>query len=256
MPTYIHNANLIFDKKIIAEKYDGGCSQFRIDWGIAKNKDHQEDDELFSVSMKQLDLRLVMQRGLDFNLEQKHSSDFGAITKSAGSLWDVDWLNHNGVFAWHSDCRQEQKDRAIQIRKVIKEDVIFKTIKTDRADLNKVRPWTTSWIDAFLKDKEHGQKKFKRLETGYPDFDIDKSLIDIVSLEDFIKKEDHRIPLFIGTQFGVYPRIDNVPDFLNGEKICAILGKSVLSGCVSGLSLHQIEKNDTKFKYNKIQYYS
>ncbi|MDG1148000.1 MAG: hypothetical protein P8N52_06825 [Crocinitomicaceae bacterium] len=115
------------------------------------------------------------------------------------------------------------------------------------------QPWTTYWVNNFKNDPQHGQKWFKRLKTGYSDFNIDKSLIDIVELEEFIKIEDQRIPIFVGTQFGIYPRIDQVPHFFNGEKLLAILGKSILSGCVSGLSLYQINRNDSKFTYNKIQ---
>lgn len=114
------------------------------------------------------------------------------------------------------------------------------------------RPATTSWIEKFKQDPLHGHKRFKRLETGYPSFEIDDDLIDIVDLESFVKIEDDRFPLFIGTQFGIFPRVDNVPGFINGRKLVAILGKSLLSGCVAGVSLHQIEENDTSFRLRKV----
>jgi hypothetical protein len=90
---------------------------------------------------------------------------------------------------------------------------------------------------------------------GHPRFEVDKAIIDIVEFEEFIIIEEQRTPLFIGSQFGIYPKIDDIPQFFNGEKLIAILAKSLLSGCVSGLYLHQIGKNDNKFKSNEIAYY-
>ena len=117
------------------------------------------------------------------------------------------------------------------------------------------KPWTKYWIKNFMNDQDHGQKRFKIINKGYPPFEIDKTLIDIVEFDEFIKIEEQRIPLFIGSQFGIDPRIDDIPQFLNGQKLIAILGKSMLSGGVAGLSLYQIGKNDKKFKYNKIGIY-
>jgi hypothetical protein len=117
------------------------------------------------------------------------------------------------------------------------------------------KPWTKYWIKSFMKDQQHGQKRFKRLDKGYPPFEIDEALIDIVEFDEFIQIEERRVPLLIGSQFGIYPRIDDIPQFFNGEKLIAILGKSLLSGHIAGLSLYQIGKNEKKFKFNKIGYY-
>ncbi len=117
------------------------------------------------------------------------------------------------------------------------------------------KPWTKYWIKKFKNSQEHGQKRFKRLDEGYPPFEIDKALIDIVEMEEFIKNEEQRIPLFIGSQFGINPNIDDMPEFFNGRKLIAILSKSVLSGHVSGLTVYQIEKNEKKFNFNKVEHY-
>ncbi len=117
------------------------------------------------------------------------------------------------------------------------------------------RPWTKYWIKNFKKDEDHGQKRFKRLNVSYPRFEIDEALIDIVEFEEFISIEKQRIPLFIGSQFGMSPGIKNMPEFFNGRKLIAILNKSLLSGCVSGLNLYQIEENEKKFNYNKVKHY-
>lgn len=114
------------------------------------------------------------------------------------------------------------------------------------------RPWTKYWIPKLKNDPNYSQIRFKRLEKGYPPFEIEESLIDTVSLEEFIRIEDNRLPLFIGTQFGIHPNINNIPDLFNGAKLVAILGKSMLSGCVSGVTLYEIGELDKDFKMNKI----
>jgi hypothetical protein len=63
---------------------------------------------------------------------------------------------------------------------------------------------TNYWIRHFKQNPDYGHlrfKKFDKVKYGYPPFDFDESLIDIVDLETFTKVEDNRIPLFIGTQF-------------------------------------------------------
>lgn len=117
------------------------------------------------------------------------------------------------------------------------------------------RPWTVYWIKKFRNDQEYAGKRFKRLERGYPPFQIDEDLIDVVLYEDFIKIEEDRIPLFIGCQFGDYPRINKQPGFFNGQKIIAILGKSLLSGHVAGVGIYLIGEHDQEFKFNKIAYF-
>ena len=49
MPVYLDLANLIFDKKLLDQKYRGGCAQFRIDWDTMNSEVNQEDDELISL---------------------------------------------------------------------------------------------------------------------------------------------------------------------------------------------------------------
>lgn len=114
------------------------------------------------------------------------------------------------------------------------------------------RPWTKNWINNLRKDERFKDIRLKRLEKGYPPFEIDESLIDIVSAEEFVKIEEKRLPLFIGSQFGIHPEMNNIPDFFNGHKLIAILGKSLLSGSVDGLSIYEIGPDDKTFTRNKI----
>ena len=103
--------------------------------------------------------------------------------------------------------------------------------------------YTKNWITKFRNDDRSCHLRFKILESGfggYPRFEIDEELIDKIGLEDFIKNENNRIPFFVGTQMGIYPQINSIPGFYNGDKIIAILGKSVLSGHVAGLRIVMI----------------
>ena len=118
------------------------------------------------------------------------------------------------------------------------------------------RPWTKYWIEKFKVDAVYGAKRFKKLDVGYPSFDIDETIVDIVNLDDFIKIEDNRIPLFIGSQFGIKPDINKLSGFFNGEKEIAILNKSMLSGVVSGLGIFQIHDDDTVFKNNEVKFFT
>lgn len=117
------------------------------------------------------------------------------------------------------------------------------------------RPWTTCWIKKFKEEQKNCQKRFKRLERGYPPFELDESLIDIVDMEEFILIEEFRIPIFVGSQFGIYPRLEKMPEFFNGRKVIAILSKSLLSGHVSGLTIYQIEENEKQFNYKRVERY-
>ena len=100
------------------------------------------------------------------------------------------------------------------------------------------RPWAMYWIKHFLNDPEFGFMRFKILERRYPPMDIDWSMVDKVGEEEFNKIEANRLPLIVGSQFGLHPMLDE--KFLNGTKYLAVLGKSLLSGCVAGLTIYQI----------------
>jgi len=120
------------------------------------------------------------------------------------------------------------------------------------------RPWTKYWIDKFLKDSAYRRNRFKILHSGYPQFELTESLADEVGVDEFSLIEKNRIPLFIGTQFGIFPRVNEMPHFFNGKKIIAVLGKSLLSGAVAGLSIYLIRETEKEFlaeNISKIAYF-
>jgi len=97
---------LIIDKKAVNEKYTGGVEQFRIDYEIPLSEINQEDDELFSLGQMnadQFDIDSLKSKGLSFDNDKQKSDDFTIVYRYGELLWDVKWLKHNSVFAWHLD---------------------------------------------------------------------------------------------------------------------------------------------------------
>lgn len=118
MPVYLHLANLVFSKEAISTKYKGGKNQFRIDFQIGISKVNQEDDELFLIAKMNIDefnFAELIEKGLSYDSVNNYSSDFVAITRYGGSIWSVDWLIENNTFAWHSQCADNQKEKAIEV---------------------------------------------------------------------------------------------------------------------------------------------
>ncbi len=157
------------------------------------------------------------------------------------------------IFNLNNEAKQDPQDiynTKLNLNKEAEQDPqdIYKTKMF--YDFLKENPYTTSWIVKFVSCPQHGNKRFKRV-AGWSEFIIYEPLIDIVSFDEFIKIEKDRIPFFVGTQFGIIPKINDMPGFFNGRKMIAVLGKSVLSGHVSGLRLYQVRKNAKKFPTNK-----
>lgn len=86
------------------------------------------------------------------------------------------------------------------------------------------------------------KRKFKVLEHDIPEFKLSKNSFDYVSKKDFIKNEKSRVPLFIGTQFGIFPKEYIELENFKNRKI-AILGKSLLSGAQSGIKHFTLDEN-------------
>lgn len=82
--------------------------------------------------------------------------------------------------------------------------------------------------------------KFKMLASGYPLFRFPENLLEEVDLHDFYKAEEDRYPLYIETQFGIFPRDFPVQSF-ESKKI-AILENSNLSGVQSSITIYEIRE--------------
>lgn len=106
MPIYLHIFNLIVPKKVIAEKYQGGISQFLKDYKFGEFEINQEDDELFSFGQMDYDclpIDELIEKGLHFDKTNQYSEDFTVIYRYGENFWNVSWLQHNTLFAWHID---------------------------------------------------------------------------------------------------------------------------------------------------------
>jgi len=91
--------------------------------------------------------------------------------------------------------------------------------------------------------------KFKILNSGYPKFSAPPNS-EIVNEKEFIQI-DNRIPIFIGTQFGIYPKkFSDFSQFI--DKKIAIIGKSLLSGVQTDLKEYLLDKKTIEqfFKQN------
>lgn len=118
MPIYIHLANLIIPKKVIASKYDGGIEGFRTDFNIGEDNYNQEDSMLFSISKMNVDefyIEFLVQKGLHFDIENQFSTDFVILVRYGSYLWDTPYIQDNTIFAWHIDSPQSSIDKAIAI---------------------------------------------------------------------------------------------------------------------------------------------
>jgi len=106
-----------------------------------------------------------------------------------------------------------------------------------------MNPVTTKWIKLYKENHDYQHIRFKLLNEGrwdYPPFDIDETLTDKVDLEKFSERENTRLPLFIGTPMGVFPRLYYESEFRREERVVAVLGKSLLTGHVAGVSIRII----------------
>jgi hypothetical protein len=102
---------------------------------------------------------------------------------------------------------------------------------------------TLWWTRHFYEDYAYNHLRFKFLRNNTIPFDFPEELLDRVSERVYCRTERRRIPLFIGTQFGIYPRFETVSDLFGKEKLIAVLGKSLLSGHVGSLSIFFMDVN-------------
>lgn len=115
MPIFIHLANLIIPKKVVEEKYPGGIKKFKEVNDFEGENHNQEDDELFGISRKfvhEFDLGMLISKGFEYDKKNHRSNDFILLPRKGKLPWEVEWLNQNGVFAWHTDTDPELIKRA------------------------------------------------------------------------------------------------------------------------------------------------
>ena len=48
----------------------------------------------------------------DYDYKKSRSTDFTILSRYGGVLWDIEWLEYNGMFAWHVNTEEEKIDMA------------------------------------------------------------------------------------------------------------------------------------------------
>jgi hypothetical protein len=122
-----------------------------------------------------------------------------------------------------------------------------------------MNPPIAYWIKHFKQNPEYGHLRFKKLDkgfSGYPPFEFEETLLNVVDLGTFIKKEENRIPLFIGIPMGLFPRLYEISNFLSEDKTVAILGKSLLTGHVAGLGIYQIKAGSHEHEREELIFFN
>ncbi|MDG4945727.1 hypothetical protein NMK71_04815 [Weeksellaceae bacterium KMM 9713] len=118
------------------------------------------------------------------------------------------------------------------------------------------RPFFTMWCERFKYHPQFIGKRLKKLDSdNFPDpYDIDRDIYDIVTMEEYLKQEDDRIPI-------IHTCIENVfeqrlPCPLTHWNEYAELHVSLLSGivvCLEVYTLKQGHKNDL-MNYTMIEF--
>jgi len=122
MPIFIHNANLIFDKQILEEKYAGGLALFYKDFDFHELELAQEDNlicALAALNADEFSIDKLIEKGLDWDQEKQDSTDFVILERYGGALWKVDWLEADSEdypsLAWHMNTNEKIKTRAREV---------------------------------------------------------------------------------------------------------------------------------------------
>lgn len=126
MPVYLDIWNLIISKKAISEKYNGGIEKFKMDYDIERSEIDQEDGELFSLgqmNVAEFDIERLLLEGLNFDEATQSSDDFTIVGRYENVYWEVDWLRHNGVFAWHIDTNIQEIEKLNEVSKMTMTEV-------------------------------------------------------------------------------------------------------------------------------------
>lgn len=106
-----------------------------------------------------------------------------------------------------------------------------------------IRNKILEWYCAFKTDPEFENVTLK-MTGSLSNFHGPAVKMNKVSEEDFLRQTEDELPFFVGTQFGIRPRIeDAMYKKLERQKI-AVLSKSGLSGHVHGLLIYLVKKGE------------
>jgi hypothetical protein len=115
--------------------------------------------------------------------------------------------------------------------------------KTTMEKLVKDYPECLYWVKEMRYNSRWSNIRFKKIDCGYPNFVMYSNLYDVENLENFITPEINRLPLFIGSQFGIQPKLEDIFKSYDENIQIAVLNKSLLSGAVAGLKIYLLKTN-------------
>ena len=91
----------------------------------------------------QFDIDHLVSRGLSFDVINQKSDDFTIVYRYGANFWDVNWLEHNSIFAWHVATNTNLKLRVDEICAMYVADIriemdkgnnLFWTIRGDQSN--------------------------------------------------------------------------------------------------------------------------
>lgn len=106
---------MIIPKTVVQAKYPGGIKRFRAENNFTDKNHNQEDDELFAISRKfvhEFDIGMLIKKGFNYDKNNHFSNDFVLLPHKGKAPWTVDWIDTNGVFAWHTSTHPDLIKRA------------------------------------------------------------------------------------------------------------------------------------------------
>ncbi|QOW09795.1 hypothetical protein Q73A0000_05140 [Kaistella flava (ex Peng et al. 2021)] len=100
--------------------------------------------------------------------------------------------------------------------------------------------------ERFFEEMGEDCKLLKMLQTNHKNTRIPDEYLEQSGIDEYLNKEDGKLPLFIGTQFGISPKI--IPELIKrmeGQKV-VFLNKSQLSGYEHSMDLKLIKNGEFK----------
>lgn len=186
---------------------------------------HREKDR-FDYAIKALDALEIDSNNLEFLSKRAATRLTESISDSIGT-GELDFVS------------PQAQNYESELERILDENDFVKDI-----DKNIILKKTIFWAENLQADANYGHIRFKTIRTPYPQFEMPKHLYGAVSEEDFLSEQEGLIPFFIGTQFGLTPRLTEEKfRKLEGQKI-AIQGKSQLSGLVAGLGIYEVKNGE------------
>jgi hypothetical protein len=75
------------------------------------------------MSVDQFDIDSLIAKGLSYDIDEEKSDDFTIVNRYDDFMWDVNWLKHNRVFAWHVDTSIDLKLKMDRICNMTMDDI-------------------------------------------------------------------------------------------------------------------------------------